>query len=160
MKTSNTSNITRQACEWVAKLHGSELSESEHNEFKTWVGQSEKHQTEIRRIAEQWEQLNDLTALAVPTSNSQSQVTATNENDTGYSSLAKGFSFAKGFSYAKGFATVAAVAAVAILAVGIWPQVSPEQELTQEIEQQVPSCLLYTSPSPRDQRGSRMPSSA
>ena len=24
----------------------------------------------------------------------------------------------------------------------------------------VPSCLLYTSPSPRDQRGSRMPSSA
>ena len=24
----------------------------------------------------------------------------------------------------------------------------------------VPTCLLYTSPSPRDQRGSRMPSSA
>ena len=24
----------------------------------------------------------------------------------------------------------------------------------------LPSCLLYTSPSPRDQRGSRMPSSA
>ena len=28
------------------------------------------------------------------------------------------------------------------------------------INQQVNSCLLYTSPSPRDQRGSRMPSSA
>ena len=27
-------------------------------------------------------------------------------------------------------------------------------------EKQVKSCLLYTSPSPRDQRGSRMPSSA
>ena len=27
-------------------------------------------------------------------------------------------------------------------------------------EAYVPSCLLYTSPSPRDQRGSRMPSSA
>ena len=25
---------------------------------------------------------------------------------------------------------------------------------------QIPVCLLYTSPSPRDQRGSRMPSSA
>ena len=25
---------------------------------------------------------------------------------------------------------------------------------------EVPTCLLYTSPSPRDQRGSRMPSSA
>ena len=24
----------------------------------------------------------------------------------------------------------------------------------------IPACLLYTSPSPRDQRGSRMPSSA
>ena len=28
------------------------------------------------------------------------------------------------------------------------------------IEDYVKSCLLYTSPSPRDQRGSRMPSSA
>ena len=27
-------------------------------------------------------------------------------------------------------------------------------------ELQLPNCLLYTSPSPRDQRGSRMPSSA
>ena len=28
------------------------------------------------------------------------------------------------------------------------------------IDMKVRSCLLYTSPSPRDQRGSRMPSSA
>ena len=28
------------------------------------------------------------------------------------------------------------------------------------ISEQYPPCLLYTSPSPRDQRGSRMPSSA
>ena len=27
-------------------------------------------------------------------------------------------------------------------------------------ESSIPACLLYTSPSPRDQRGSRMPSSA
>ena len=27
-------------------------------------------------------------------------------------------------------------------------------------QKQFPNCLLYTSPSPRDQRGSRMPSSA
>ena len=131
MKTSNTSTITRQACEWVAKLHESELSESEHNEFKTWVAQSEKHQTEIRRIAEQWEQLNDLTALAVPTSSSP--VTATNEHKTGY------FSFTKGFSFAKGFTAVTAVAAVAVLAIGLWPQASTKQELTQKFEQKVPS---------------------
>ena len=30
----------------------------------------------------------------------------------------------------------------------------------QEVSEAVKDCLLYTSPSPRDQRGSRMPSSA
>ena len=37
-----------------------------------------------------------------------------------------------------------------------------EAEPTTEVEpvSEVDSCLLYTSPSPRDQRGSRMPSSA
>ena len=33
-------------------------------------------------------------------------------------------------------------------------------KLTPETEEEPESCLLYTSPSPRDQRGSRMPSSA
>ena len=32
--------------------------------------------------------------------------------------------------------------------------------ITQQLAKQLWSCLLYTSPSPRDQRGSRMPSSA
>ena len=32
--------------------------------------------------------------------------------------------------------------------------------LSPDLEEKVHSCLLYTSPSPRDQRGSRMPSSA
>ena len=31
---------------------------------------------------------------------------------------------------------------------------------TRDLEQMLEDCLLYTSPSPRDQRGSRMPSSA
>ena len=38
-----------------------------------------------------------------------------------------------------------------------------EQNLRLEIigrRDRIPDCLLYTSPSPRDQRGSRMPSSA
>ena len=34
------------------------------------------------------------------------------------------------------------------------------QEFLEHIQQQILFCLLYTSPSPRDQRGSRMPSSA
>ena len=37
----------------------------------------------------------------------------------------------------------------------------PERELVSvDISSQYYACLLYTSPSPRDQRGSRMPSSA
>ena len=35
-----------------------------------------------------------------------------------------------------------------------------EAELANRLEVDKPCCLLYTSPSPRDQRGSRMPSSA
>ena len=40
---------------------------------------------------------------------------------------------------------------------------NPEEEIhtfAKEAEQQNIDCLLYTSPSPRDQRGSRMPASA
>ena len=35
-----------------------------------------------------------------------------------------------------------------------------EKEIKAELENTDTVCLLYTSPSPRDQRGSRMPSSA
>ena len=34
------------------------------------------------------------------------------------------------------------------------------EEFSQQVNENVTRCLLYTSPSPRDQRGSRMPSSA
>ena len=43
---------------------------------------------------------------------------------------------------------------MSILALGILPYISAS------IIMQLMTCLLYTSPSPRDQRGSRMPSSA
>ena len=33
-------------------------------------------------------------------------------------------------------------------------------EIIKNLNQKLKDCLLYTSPSPRDQRGSRMPSSA
>ena len=38
--------------------------------------------------------------------------------------------------------------------------VEDHPELGHEALAMLPGCLLYTSPSPRDQRGSRMPSSA
>ena len=33
-------------------------------------------------------------------------------------------------------------------------------DMVEDVFHQIKACLLYTSPSPRDQRGSRMPSSA
>src|SRR5665213_2528825 len=45
----------------------------------------------------------------------------------------------------------------------IWPGQAAEEvetQVTRPIEQQLNSCLLYTSPSPRDRQKSRMPSSA
>ena len=42
--------------------------------------------------------------------------------------------------------------------IGRVPLLSHEQEIT--LGRQVQDCLLYTSPSPRDLQGSRMPSSA
>ena len=41
-----------------------------------------------------------------------------------------------------------------------WPQRGGAMPTAYPSFDQAPSCLLYTSPSPRDQRGSRMPSSA
>ena len=45
-----------------------------------------------------------------------------------------------------------------------WPDGSWSRERPQDLiyggRDEDPVCLLYTSPSPRDQRGSRMPSSA
>ena len=51
---------------------------------------------------------------------------------------------------------------VAMLAVAINPvlQTARETAVITEMKQLDLACLLYTSPSPRDQRGSRMPSSA
>ena len=36
----------------------------------------------------------------------------------------------------------------------------PDEAAEKGIDEKIDDCLLYTSPSPRDQRGSRMPSSA
>ena len=43
---------------------------------------------------------------------------------------------------------------------GILTQLAVEAGVDAEVFAQAIGCLLYTSPSPRDQRGSRMPSSA
>ena len=44
--------------------------------------------------------------------------------------------------------------------VGWRPFSSDDADVVTDVTEEVADCLLYTSPSPRDQRGSRMPSSA
>ena len=43
---------------------------------------------------------------------------------------------------------------------GRWPSSNPLAQVLRALGQTVEVCLLYTSPSPRDKRQSRMPSSA
>ena len=44
--------------------------------------------------------------------------------------------------------------------IGAWSYVKNDGSLSTKDDVNTNICLLYTSPSPRDQRGSRMPSSA
>ena len=49
----------------------------------------------------------------------------------------------------------------AVAVIGCYAQLQPDEiAAIPGVELVVGACLLYTSPSPRDQRGSRMPSSA
>ena len=49
---------------------------------------------------------------------------------------------------------------IALITTDLTEAVSPGEEFVVTFTVTVNPCLLYTSPSPRDQRGSRMPSSA
>ena len=79
MKTSNTSAITQQACEWVAKLHEADLSEHERKELQAWMSNSSEHRAEIKRVAQRWDDLNDLTLLAVPIDPPKPELTLANK---------------------------------------------------------------------------------
>ena len=57
-------------------------------------------------------------------------------------------------------ATPRAMAQTAEPSMGAMHMMQPAPSLNLSAYGEVKACLLYTSPSPRDQRGSRMPSSA
>lgn len=117
MKNSNSNTINQQACAWIAKLHEAELSASEQDELKSWLALSQEHKTELRRMAQRWEELNSLTLLAVPTDAHKPA-----EQTRG-----------RFFSLPRFQLGIAAVAAAALLAIAIWPQALFKQESTQQL---------------------------
>ncbi len=123
MKTSNNSNITRQACEWVAKLHEADLSESERSELKAWMASSKEHRAEIRRVAQRWDDLNDLTMLAVPTDLQKPKTERVRR-------------YFPGAKLQLGLATLAVVAVLATigLKMDFWVQQAPEIHIAQELK--------------------------
>ena len=117
MKNSNLNNINRQACEWIAKMHETKLSPTEHRELQAWVALSDEHKIELRRMAERWDELNALTLLAVPAETKKPEQT-------------RATSF---FSSIIVPARLAAVAALALLAVMVLPNFLKDQDTTQPL---------------------------
>lgn len=107
MNMSKPSAINRQACQWIAKLHESELSEKEHAELKAWMAESPENRAEMRRMAKRWEELNSLTLLAVPADQIEEQLKKKSNSHRNSSRLKVG---------------MAAVAACFALVALIWPQ--------------------------------------
>ena len=108
MKDSQSTTINQEACQWVARLHESELSEQERAELKAWINQSPEHSAEIRRMAKRWEELNALTVLAVP-------------NEQPEPVTQSGMFGSGAFK-----AAVAAVFAFVVVGVLLWPNYTPE----------------------------------
>lgn len=106
-----TTRINREACAWIAKLHGAELSPQERIRLQRWLRQSAQHSAELRRMARRWEELNVLTELAVPV------------ETPGLWQLLKGASGLNPFRHIAVFGAFAA-AAVLVFAVVLWPQLN------------------------------------
>ena len=118
MKTSNSSTINRQACEWIAKMHENELSETEHQELKAWLALNPENKVELRRMAKRWDNLNALTVLAVP---ADQKKTSTKHSES-Y------------FSLPKILTGATAIAALSIIMIVMWPQASLNLETEKELQ--------------------------
>lgn len=57
--------INKEACAWIARLHGTEPSAKELASFRAWMARSPRHKAEVRHLARLWGELNVMTELAV-----------------------------------------------------------------------------------------------
>ena len=62
----NPRQIEAEACAWIAQLDGAEPTAEDLAAFREWMGRSQRHRDEIRRLSAMWSDLNVLTQLAVP----------------------------------------------------------------------------------------------
>ncbi len=51
--------IIREACEWLARMDGGELSELEKSELNKWVRKSDNNKKELERLAIIWDSIED-----------------------------------------------------------------------------------------------------
>lgn len=102
-------------------MHETELSASERDELKAWVAYSNENKTELRRMAQRWDDLNSLTLLAVPAEHKK----VAKQHDTSF------------FSLAKILTSTATIAALSLLMVAIWPQ--PQMPVDQETPKELQS---------------------
>jgi transmembrane sensor len=64
-KNLNTaSNITAEACAWIAQLETGDATHADMEAFKEWVSRSPRHSTEIKRMAQLSLSLNSLNEIA------------------------------------------------------------------------------------------------
>ncbi len=63
----NAQKIKEQACDWIIKIEGDNSPSAEDiNELKEWIARSPAHEAALVKLAAQWNQMDVLTALAVP----------------------------------------------------------------------------------------------
>lgn len=60
------SDITSEACAWIAQLETGALTPQDLSAFREWVGRSPRHAAEIRRIARLAEDMNVLAGMGEP----------------------------------------------------------------------------------------------
>lgn len=65
-RINSSSEITSEACAWIAQLESGDLSSADLAALREWMGRSARHAQEIREIADLSGQLSILTEMAAP----------------------------------------------------------------------------------------------
>jgi transmembrane sensor len=62
----NPSDITAEACAWIAQLESGELTAADLDAFREWIGRSPSHAAQIKQLAAMSKDMNVLTGMVEP----------------------------------------------------------------------------------------------